>query len=72
MQQWIKIRHDYIVNNLTVYDISDLVDEDTGKNTQNYRSGIYTIYGERVTDKENLQQGMYIINGKKVFIKRKQ
>lgn len=72
MQQWIKTRHDYIVNNLTVYDISDLIDEETGKNTQNYRSGIYTIYGERVKNSENLEQGLYIINGKKFFIKRKQ
>ena len=70
MQQWIKKRHDHIVSNLTVYDISDLIDDDT-ENSNSYRKGIYTVYGERVTDSSNLQQGLYIINGKKVFIKRK-
>ena len=70
MQQWIKNRHDHIVRNLTVYDISDLTDDDT-ESCDSYRNGIYTIYGKRVTNSENLQQGLYIINGKKVFIKRK-
>ena len=71
MQQWIKRRHDHIVGNLTVYDISDLTDNAAvGSNEQ--RAGIYTIYGKRVTDSDNLQQGLYIINGKKVFIRRKQ
>lgn len=71
MQQWIKKRHDYIVRNLTVYDISDLKDDNTDS-CNGYRNGIYTVYGERVTNSDNLQQGLYIINGKKVFIKRKQ
>ena len=70
MQQWIKKRHDHIVSNLTVYEISDLIDDDT-ENSNSYRKGIYTVYGEHVTDSSNLQQGLYIINGKKVFIKRK-
>ena len=70
MQQWIKKRHDHIVSNLTVYDISDIIGDDTENATRDYRTGIYTIYGKRVADKENLQQGLYIINGEKVFIKR--
>lgn len=71
MQQWIKNRHDYIVSNLTVHDISDLIENNTESAGNSYRNGIYTIYGKRVTNSENLQQGLYIINGKKVFIKRK-
>ena len=79
MQQWVKKRYDYIVANLTVYDITDLVDDseagDGGKAmdtpSHNHTDMIYTIYGERVTDSRNLQQGLYIINGKKVFIRRK-
>jgi hypothetical protein len=69
MQQWIRKRHDYIVKNLPLHDISDLVDNDTENGSSCYRNGIYTIYGERVTDGSNLQQGLYIINGKKIFIK---
>ena len=72
MQQWIKERHDHIVKNLTVYDISDLIGNDTENASKKLRAGVYTIYGERVTDSDNLQQGLYIINGKKVFIRRKQ
>ena len=72
MQHWIKNRHDYIVSNLTVHDISDLIENNTESAGNSYRNGIYTIYGKRVTNSENLQQGLYIINGKKVFIKRKQ
>ena len=71
MQQWIKNRHDNIVRNLTVYDISDLTGE-RGNAVKEFRDGIYTVYGERVTESNNLQQGLYIINGKKVFIKNKQ
>ncbi len=70
MQQWIKERHDHIVKNLTVYDISDLIGNDTENASKKLRAGVYTIYGERVTDCRNLQQGLYIINGKKMFIKR--
>ena len=75
MQQWVKKRHDNIVKNLTKYDISDLINESPEKtnknNAINNKSGmIYTVYGQRVTDTENLQQGLYIIDGKKVFIKR--
>lgn len=70
MQQWIKNRHDNIVRNLTVYDISDLIGKKNTNAGKEYRNGIYTVYGGRVTSSENLQQGLYIINGKKVFIKR--
>ena len=70
MQQWIKNRHDNIVRNLTVYDISDLIGKKNTNAGKEYRDGIYTVYGGRVTSSENLQQGLYIINGKKVFIKR--
>ena len=69
MQQWIKRRYDHIVSNLTVYDISDLICNETDSCNSNPK-GIYTVYGERITDSDNLQQGLYIINGKKVFIKR--
>ncbi len=73
MQQWIKKRHDHIVKNLTVYDIADLL-EKSPLNSKNEESGnkypgIYTVYGERVTDADNLQQGIYIINGHKKYIK---
>lgn len=79
IQQWIKKRYDHIVANLTEYDITDLIDDletnDREKAAevpgQNHTDIIYTIYGKRVTDNGNLQQGLYIINGKKVFIKRK-
>ena len=70
MQQWIKERHDYILNTLPVHDITDLIDNDTESAGYNWHNGIYTVYGERVANRENLQQGLYIINGKKVFIKR--
>ena len=70
MQQWIKNRHDNIVRNLTVYDISDLIGKKNTNAGKEYRDGTYTVYGGRVTSSENLQQGLYIINGKKVFIKR--
>ena len=76
MQQWVKKRHDNIVKNLTKYDITDLINESPEKsNKERYdiinNSGmIYTVYGQRVTDTENLQQGLYIIDGKKVFIKQ--
>lgn len=70
MQQWIKERHDYILNTLPVHDITDLIDNDTESAGYNCHNGIYTVYGERVANSENLQQGLYIINGKKVFIKR--
>jgi hypothetical protein len=70
MQQWIKNRHDNIVRNLTVYDISDLIVKKNTNAGKEYRNGTYTVYGGRVTSGENLQQGLYIINGKKVFIKR--
>lgn len=78
MQQWVKNRHDHIVKNLTKYDITDLIN-DSPANTSKERNGntessgtnaIYTIYGQCVTDTKNLQQGLYIINGKKIFIKR--
>jgi hypothetical protein len=73
MQQWIKRRHDYIVSNLTVYDIADLMEKSPVSNnkqeTGNRYSGIYTVYGKRINDTGNLQQGVYIINGKKVLIK---
>ena len=71
MQQWIKKRHDHIFSNLTVYDISDL-DNDDARSSKEQHTGIYTIYGKRVIESDNLQQGLYIINGKKVFIRRKQ
>ena len=75
MQQWVKKRHDHIVKNLTKYDITDLVNDSPEKASKNktYHNNIgiiYTVYGQRVTDTENLQQGLYIINGKKVFIKQ--
>jgi hypothetical protein len=73
MQQWIKRRHDYIVKNLTVYDITDLLEKSpvncNAAVGDNGSDGIYTVYGERITDTDNLQQGVYIINRKKVFIK---
>lgn len=73
MQLWIKKRHDHIVKNLTVYDISDLMKKSpvNSKNEENVNKypGIYTVYGERITDTDNLQQGVYIINGHKKFIK---
>ena len=77
MQQWIKDRHDHIFMNLTKYDITDLISD-----TENYierkedvsdsrfTNRIYTVYGQHVTNSDNLQQGMYIINGKKVFIRK--
>ena len=74
MQQWIKRRHDYIVKNLTAYDISDLLEKSPVNSNaavgNNGSDDIYTVYGERVADSGNLQQGVYIINRKKVFIKR--
>ena len=73
MQQWIKRRHDYIVKNLTVFDITDLLEKSPVNSNaavgDNGSDGIYTVYGERITDTDNLQQGVYIINRKKVFIK---
>ena len=75
MQRWIKNRHDNIVKNLTKYDISDLIEEPNKKNVNNNKeaarryNGTYTVYGERVTNTNNLQQGVYIINGKKILIK---
>ena len=73
MQQWIKNRHDNIVGNLTAYDISDLMEKSpVNSNNQeavNKFPGIYTVFGERITDTDNLQQGVYIINGHKKFIK---
>ena len=71
MQQWIKERYDNIVRNLTVYDIADLINNDTKGDNRSCRDGTYTIYGVRVTDNDNLQPGLYIINGKKVSITRK-
>ena len=73
MQEWIKKRHDYIVRNLTKYDISDLISDNpqkSGNYGNSYSTGIYTIYGERIVEGENLKQGIYIINGKKVLIKQ--
>lgn len=70
MQQWIEKRVSYIVKNLTKYDITDLIDESPEMlNKERNNSGVYTVYGERVTNTENLKQGLYIIDGKKVFIK---
>ena len=75
MQRWIKNKHDNIVKNLTKYDISDLIEEPNKKNVNNNKeaarryNGTYTVYGERVNNTENLQQGVYIINGKKILIK---
>lgn len=78
MQLWIKNRHDYIVRNLRKYDITDILDDSQESNKNGERENtrqqdtdiIYTIYGERVADTENLRQGLYIVNGKKVFIKK--
>ena len=64
---------DYIVRNLTKYDISDLISDNpqkSGNYGNSYSTGIYTIYGERIVEGENLKQGIYIINGKKVLIKQ--
>ncbi len=72
MQRWIENRYNHIIKNLTIYDITDLIDNETESADNSYRNGVYTIYGERITNSDNLKQGLYIINGKKVFIKHKQ
>ena len=77
MQQWVKKRHDHIVKNLIKYDITDLIElspaetseERNSKTFGNGTNAVYTIYGERVNDTDNMRQGVYIIDGKKVFIK---
>ncbi|MBR3855188.1 MAG: hypothetical protein IKM65_03395, partial [Bacteroidaceae bacterium] len=33
------------------------------------KNEVYNLKGQRVTDTENLVRGIYIVNGKKVFIK---
>ena len=78
MQKWVKKRHDHIVKNLTKYDITDLINDSPANTSEernsraegNDTNAVYTVYGQRVADTENLRQGVYIINGKKIFIKR--
>lgn len=42
---------------------------DITSNNKTAKDGIYTLDGRKVNDSQNLRRGIYLINGKKVFVK---
>ena len=64
--KWIKERIEWIDTQLE----SDIVGiKHTISYDESATTTIYDLYGRKIDDIENLQKGIYIINGKKVIIK---
>ena len=61
---WIDNRINWISEQLKNETSVNVINKDITKEI-----GIYNIYGQRIPSRQNLSKGIYIIDGKKVFIK---